>query len=60
MLYLIIYKLYIIVHEGWKWKTPYIQVCRIIRQVFLDEINKKKKIYGKVWNDLIPVRNIQN
>ncbi len=24
----------VIVHKGWKWKTPYIQVCIIIKQVF--------------------------
>ncbi len=35
MLYSIIYKLYVIVHEGWKRKTPNIQVCIIIKQVFL-------------------------
>ncbi len=34
ILYLIIYKWYISVHEGWKWKSPYIQVCRVIRHIF--------------------------
>ncbi len=34
ILYLIIYNWYIIVHEAWNWKTPYIQVCIIIKQVF--------------------------
>ncbi len=45
-MYLIIYKWYIIVHEGWKWKTPYIQVCRIIRQVFFYRWNEPKKRFN--------------
>ncbi len=34
MLYWIIYKLYIIVNKGWKWKMLYTQLCVIIKQFF--------------------------
>ncbi len=35
-------KRYMIVHEGWKWKTPYIQVYMVINQVFFYRSNEPK------------------
>ncbi len=60
------YNWYIIAHEGWKWKTLYILVCIIIKQVFFWEGKTKEKVcthpktYSKCKIDFRALRELSS